>query len=258
MANDLIVTAHQIAAFVDASDGYPHPEISGTVGRTIQYVLNNYPAPVLRPSQPASKAAAERTTRNSSAEPPNYPYNWATDKGDLKRNLEAFEERTGELRQHPEYVQYCSIHFSKTRKSPSADSTVPPASMAFNFLEAQRGDMAAIIAQAITMVNQAALQGPAGQAPRQERPPQFRPRDVGYFEPDPQAAPVEVKETHNIYHNVFSFTNQLRVKVTSIDAATLCQNIESCLLGAADDWYTNQLTHISRIGLRNDPDGVKE
>ncbi len=114
--------------------------------------------------------------------------------------------------------------------------------------------MAAIIAQAIAIANQAAPQA----RPAETRPPQFRPRDIGYFDPDPQAAPVEVKETHNIYHNVFSFTNRLRVKATTMDPATLRQNIESCLLGAADDWYTNQLTHISRVGLRSDPDGVKE
>ena len=94
--------------------------------------------------------------------------------------------------------------------------------------------MAAIIAQAIAIANQNVPQiQPATKA--QAHPSQFRPRDVGYFDPDPQAAPVEVKETHNIYHNVFSFTNRLRVKMTSIDAVMLCQNIESCLLGAVDN-----------------------
>lgn len=43
-----------------------------------------------------------------------------------------------------------------------------------------------------------------------------------------------------------------------MDATLLRQNIESCLLGAADDWYTNQLNHLSRVGLRSDANGVKE
>ncbi len=43
-----------------------------------------------------------------------------------------------------------------------------------------------------------------------------------------------------------------------MDAATLRQNVDSCLLGAAEYWYTNELIYISRVGLRNDPDGVKE
>ncbi len=118
--------------------------------------------------------------------------------------------------------------------------------------------MAAIIAQAMTIANQTAPQPEPRAAAIEARPPQFRPRDVGYFDPSSQGPAIEVKENHNVYHNVFSFTNRLRVKVTTIDAATLRQNVDSCLLGAAEHWYTNELTHISRVGLRNDPDGVKE
>lgn len=43
-----------------------------------------------------------------------------------------------------------------------------------------------------------------------------------------------------------------------MDATLLRQNIESCLLGAADDGYTNQLNHLSRVGLRSEANGVKE
>ena len=72
-------------------------------------------------------------------------------------------------------------------------------------------------------------------AHRAKRPPQFRPRDVGYFNLDPDVPPIEAKETHNIYHNMFSLTNRLRVKVLIINAALLRQNIESYLLRSADD-----------------------
>lgn len=87
---------------------------------------------------------------------------------------------------------------------------------------------------------------------------QFRPRDIGYFDPNPDVPPVEVKDTHNIYHNVFSFTNRLQVKAITMDKALLRQNIDSCLLGKADDWFTNQLSQLNRVGLRNDPTGVTE
>lgn len=43
-----------------------------------------------------------------------------------------------------------------------------------------------------------------------------------------------------------------------MDPALLRQHLDTCLLGAADTWYTNELSHISRVGLRNDPNGVKE
>ena len=98
---------------------------------------------------------------------------------------------------------------------------------------------------------------PPEQAARVERPSSFRPRDVGYFDPGP-GMPIEVKDNHNVYHNVFSFTNRLRVKATTMDSAVLRQNLDACLLGAAEHWYTNELAHLSRIGLRNDTDGVKE
>lgn len=87
--------------------------------------------------------------------------------------------------------------------------------------------------------------------------PQFRPRDVGYFDPAPGPA-IEVKDNHNVYHNVFSFTTRLRVKATTMNASLLRQNLDSCLLSAAENWYTNELAHLSRIDLRNDINGVKE
>ena len=91
------------------------------------------------------------------------------------------------------------------------------------------------MANAMRMARETAPAGAAGQAAQAARAPQFRARDVGYFDPDPQAAPTEVKDNHKVYHNVFSFTNRLGVKATTMDATTLRQNLDSCLLGAADE-----------------------
>lgn len=77
----------------------------------------------------------------------------------------------------------------------------------------------------------------------------FRPRDVGYFDPNPDVDAIKVRDDKQIYHNVFSFTNRVRVKAISIDV--LAENLESCLLGKADHWYTEELGHLSRLGLRN-------
>ena len=128
--------------------------------------------------------------------------------------------------------------------------------MAGNFSEAQRNEIATIIAQAMTLINQNQPAQPARATT--EAKPDFRPRDIRYFEPDPLAIPVEAKDGYNVYHNVFSFTNRLRVKESIIDAAFLRQNIESYLLGTADDWYSNQISYISCISLRNNPNSVKE
>ena len=82
--------------------------------------------------------------------------------------------------------------------------------------------------------------------------PVFRARDVGYFDPNPDVPAIEVKDNYNIYHNVFSFINRLRVKVNTIDTAVLRQNLDAYLLKKAKQWYTNQLSHVVRVSLRND------
>ena len=96
------------------------------------------------------------------------------------------------------------------------------------------------------------------QTERTLHPPAFRARDIGYFDPNSDVPAIEVKENHNIYHNVYSFTNRLRVKADSMDVTLLRQNLDACLLGSAEQWYTNELSHMIRAGLRNDQNGVKE
>ncbi|KAI0997352.1 hypothetical protein K3495_g10831 [Podosphaera aphanis] len=79
----------------------------------------------------------------------------------------------------------------------------------------------------------------------------FRARDIGFFDPDNTKDQIEVKESYNIYHNVFSFTNRLRVKATSPEFASLARHIDTCLLGNANAWYTKQIDNTTRIGLRH-------
>ena len=69
---------------------------------------------------------------------------------------------------------------------------------------------------------------------------------------------IEVKENHNIYHSVYSFTSLLKVKVDIVGVSLLRRNLDFCLLGAAEQWYTNELGHLARQGLRNETDGIKE
>ena len=63
----------------------------------------------------------------------------------------------------------------------------------------------------------------------------FRPEDVGYFSPDPQA------NDENVYYDIFSFTDRLRFKANSIVADVMRQNINACLLGTAKGCYDNKL-----------------
>ena len=135
------------------------------------------------------------------------------------------------------------------------------------FNEQQRAELAAIIAQTIaaTLAQQPVQQQQQGQQSERSASVSttggaasaFRARDIGYFDPSDGEA-VEVKENHQIYRNVFSFTNRLRVKASTMDTAILRQNIDSCLLGKANTWYSEELAHLSRVGLRNDINGVEE
>ncbi|KAI0998999.1 hypothetical protein K3495_g9197 [Podosphaera aphanis] len=76
----------------------------------------------------------------------------------------------------------------------------------------------------------------------------FRAKEIGYFDPDVSKMAVEIRDTHNIYHNVFSFTNRLRIKKGPNSSITM--NLDECLLGEANQWYVEELSSITRNGLR--------
>lgn len=224
-----------------------------------------------------------------------FPSDWATDRPTFRYAVKAFGQATSGLRKlfdppstgntperpttplseltpAPDRSQSPTNRSSEEafrRSSTSTSAEENPRKFATMaeapiFSQAQADQMAAIMANAMRMagMNQQPTPPPAP-LPADERrasQPAFRARDVGYFDPNPDVPAIEVKDHHNVYHNVFSFTNRLRVKVTTMDAAVLRQNLDTCLLGAADDWYTNQLTHLSRVGLRDSAgsDGIKE
>ena len=77
----------------------------------------------------------------------------------------------------------------------------------------------------------------------------FRARDVGFFDPDSDKA-TEIKNGCRLYHNVHSFTQKIR----AMDSLKLRHNLEMCLLGKADIWFTQELSHTSRLKLK---DGIQ-
>ncbi|KAI9878714.1 MAG: hypothetical protein M1830_010719 [Pleopsidium flavum] len=84
------------------------------------------------------------------------------------------------------------------------------------------------------------LQGPQGTS-------------VGFFDPisDLNTKLVEVRDSKKIYHNVLSFTDHIRLKATMMNTVTLRKDLETHLLGKADNWYTKELNHLSRLGLQS-------
>ena len=270
---DLVRIAYQIKAFADLTGR--SREIPREVAITALYIIKNHVRPT--PNTRSGQAAVE------------FPTSWEANSAQLQRATKAFRDRTHDLRSTPEVVQFFRWYEQPStgatperEHSPSASPLTEPRGGSVTSAEEAIYDHSigpdppvtmdeAVIQRIIDRAVQAAVAATGGAAPppnpgttpppdqvqRADRPPQFRPRDVGYFDPLPGPA-IEVKDNHNIYHNVFSFTNRLRVKATTMDAAMLRQNLDSCLLGAADLWYTNELAHVFRVGLRNDTNGVKE
>lgn len=85
----------------------------------------------------------------------------------------------------------------------------------------------------------------------------FKARDVGYFDPR-EGTPVTVKDATHVFHNVHAFTSRIKVKAESVNPAVLAKNLDACLLGKANNWFNQELSEVTRIGLRNDSTGVTQ
>ena len=90
----------------------------------------------------------------------------------------------------------------------------------------------------------------------------WKPHDVGIFWPNiPTSYGTgdvinEGKEWY--YRNIHSFVARVRVAAATRDATTLRQNLDLCLKGEAQDWWTNQLSHVTQVGIMADNNGVEE
>ena len=60
------------------------------------------------------------------------------------------------------------------------------------------------------------------------------------------------------YRNVHSFIARIQVAVLTRDAAMMRQNLDLCLKGEAQDWWANQLVHITQVGIMSDNTVVEE
>ena len=81
--------------------------------------------------------------------------------------------------------------------------------------------------------------------------PVFRARDIKYFDSNLDVPAIKVKENYNIYYNIFSFINRLRVKANTINIMILRQNLNTYLLDTAKQQYINKLLYIIRVSLRS-------
>jgi hypothetical protein len=84
----------------------------------------------------------------------------------------------------------------------------------------------------------------------QARPDErFRPEDLGYFDPGTDTILlVEASQGITTYRNVFSFTARVRLKAET--NANLAENLDRCLKGEAEMWYTDEPSPADRARLK--------
>ncbi|KAG9233437.1 hypothetical protein BJ875DRAFT_45009 [Amylocarpus encephaloides] len=87
----------------------------------------------------------------------------------------------------------------------------------------------------------------------------FRAQDLGYFEPDNDKRHSETVDGRMTYHNVFSFTSRLRTKTQGVTTGNwqgqiVATNLDQCLKGKAENWYTNEISVTTPAGLKTSID----
>ena len=85
----------------------------------------------------------------------------------------------------------------------------------------------------------------------------LRPRDIGYFEPK-NGELFTVKDNNHIYHNVYDFTNRMKVVAATTDTRKLLRVVNQCLLGEAQQWYNRELDNLCRLGLQSEGASIED
>ncbi|KAJ5118148.1 uncharacterized protein N7515_010371 [Penicillium bovifimosum] len=78
----------------------------------------------------------------------------------------------------------------------------------------------------------------------------FKPRDLGYFDPRDDRPFSEVLDKQRVYHNVSAFINAAKVTSANYTRRSFAKRFWQCLLGDAIVWYNNELDEKTRARLR--------
>lgn len=84
----------------------------------------------------------------------------------------------------------------------------------------------------------------------------FRPQGLGFFGPDnDNERLVENTDNSTVYYNVFSFAARVKAKARGVtegifSANRVASQLDQCLKGKAELWYTNEISRTTRAGLK--------
>ena len=90
----------------------------------------------------------------------------------------------------------------------------------------------------------------------------WKPHNIGIFWPNIPSSygtgDVVDDGKEQYYRNVHSFIARIKVTMLSRDVPTIWQNLDNCLKGEAQDWWTNQLAHVTRVSIMYDTNDLDE
>ena len=270
--SSIVRIAFQIYAFIEATGRAYLREISHETDLTVEYIHQHYP----RPEQIGTTAATARTSRRSSAEPPDFPPNWATSLPTFRRSIQAFADRTHNYRSLPQVTEYLHQHpaAEASTQASIAQSTATPSAetqshQSSSTTETSQGTMAdqganaaaavdpALLA-AIRQIVQTSMQGmmeamrpPVGAA-AQDDPPRtgkLRAEDLGYFDPEFESEHNEFivsSGRHVYYRDMFVWIDHLKDLCKTHGEDEIRPKITQAFRGGALIWYFTKLSDLEK------------
>ncbi|SLM34051.1 hypothetical protein LPUS_02723 [Lasallia pustulata] len=225
VSSEAINTAYKLEAFIESGHQYGLA-LSNELIDTISYITNKYkdPSPTRDHSTAACNGQKTRQGRSLGIEPLQDPSSWAIDRPAYTKSLKAFVDQINKIR------RYSKTNLNKINNS-------------LNFGNRSKAKL--------DETNDS-LNLP-DQIPKSCS-------NTGSFSSkfDYGTGDVIDKGKEWYYRNVHSFVARVRVAAATRDATTLRQNLDLCLKGEAQDWWTNQLSHVTRVGIMADNNGVEE
>ena len=122
LSKEVVKSAWQLYSFLEATGDTHLGDVPHEIGLTIEYICYKYPRPEPQPTKGKGRAS-----KRSSAEPLQFPANWATDTPTFRRNVRSFSDRTVEYRKLPKLQTYFNNnaqHFPNDQTNNSSDRPI--------------------------------------------------------------------------------------------------------------------------------------
>ncbi|KAN0072813.1 hypothetical protein V8E54_008927 [Elaphomyces granulatus] len=253
LAQETVVTAYQLLKFYSTGHQYAEQDITEDCLNSFQFIVAHYTDPSYHESLPRDSSTSRRGRSIGRDLSPDFPSNWSLDGGrfEIRRSQTNFLIATANLRSHPSFAEWLQSQGKIHLPSPNPTDTTT--------LDAER----AVIAQTIANVVRDALISQAPKSRRQspERsetenapvPNQFKPEEIGFFDPELDQGLGDgdiISIGKELWmRNVFVFIQRIK-DVTALKGSEVVRtNLPTCLRGAAQRWYSDELNDRDKITL---------